>query len=218
VGRGPAAETPPAADGTGEKHLSARAAGIISIAAYVLAIAVFEIMRRTVGFPEPSDFALTPAALAEGKVWLLFTSALLVSGPPLLELAGLVLAIGVLARRDGPASFWRAGFAGHLGGTLTVYAAIGVLWVIARSTVRSAVYAPDYGVSAVWLGVLGAIFVSVLPERRQHALGGLEKAALALCVTAAVVGAVFFDPVPAGEHTLAFLIGAVVQASATNPW
>jgi hypothetical protein len=179
-----------------------------------VAVAACEVLRRTVGFPEPSDFALTPAALAQGKVWLVLTSALLVSGPPLLELAGLVLAIGVLVRREGPASFWRAGFGGHVGGTLLAYAAVGILWVIARSTV----HAPDYGVSAVWLGVLGAVFVSIAAERRRHVLGGIEKAALALCALAAVIGAVFFDPLPAAEHTLAFLIGAGVQASATYPW
>ena len=212
MGRGPASQA--ARDAS--ESLSARAAGLAAIAGYLLTIAVFEITRRAAGFPEPSDFALSPAALAAGKAWLLLTSALLVSGPPLLELLGLGLAIGVLVRREGPLSFWRAGFAGHLGATLLAYAGVGVLWVVSRPTVAPVVHDPDYGVSAVWLGVLGAVFASIWSERRTQSIGALNRAALGLCALAALIGTVFFDPLPAIEHALSFLIGAGVQIAATS--
>lgn len=177
----------------------------------MLTIAVCEFTRRTAGFPEPSDFALTPAALAAGKVWLLVTSAMLVSGPPLLELAGLVLAVGVLVRREGPAAFWRAAIGGHAGGTLIVYGAIGILWILARSTVEGVVHTRDYGVSSVWLGVLGAIFASILGDARRRALTRAEQIALATVAAGGVIGVVFFRGLAGAEHGTAFAIGAALQ-------
>jgi hypothetical protein len=213
VGRGAASQA--ARDAS--ESLSARRAGLAAIGGYLLTIAVFEITRRAAGFPEPSDVALTPGALAAGRAWLLLTSALLVSGPPLLELLGLGLAIGVLVRREGPLSFWRAGLAGHLGATLSAYGGLGVLWVASHPTVAPVIHDPDYGVSAVWLGVLGALFASIWSERRAQPIGALNRVALGLCAAAALIGTVFFEPLPAVEHALAFLIGASVQAVATNP-
>jgi hypothetical protein len=213
VGRGPASQAPRDAS----ESLSARRAGLAAIAGYLLTIAIFEITRRAAGFPEPSDVALTPAALAAGRVWLLLTSALLVSGPPLLELLGLGLAIGILVRREGPLSFWRAGFAAHLGATLSAYAGVGLLWIASHPTVAPLVHDPDYGVSAVWLGVLGTLFASIWSERRAQPIGALNRVALVLCAAAALIGTVFFEPLQAVEHALAFLIGAGVQAVATKP-
>jgi hypothetical protein len=198
----------------GETRLTSRAFGLAAIAAYLLTIAAFEIARRTSGFPEPSDFALTPARLADLRVWLLLTSALLVSGPPLLELAGLGLAIAVLVNREGALSFWGAGLVGHVGATLLAYAGVGVLWLTARHTVSATVHDFDYGVSAIWLATLGAVFASVWRERSQP----LQAGVLAICAGAAVIGTVFFEPLAAAEHLLAFMIGAGVQSvSATHP-
>jgi hypothetical protein len=215
VGRGPAAQTAPAADhvagGESLRARRARRAGIASIAAYLLAIAGFEIARRTWGFPEPSDFALTPAALAAGRVWLLLSSALLVSGPPLLELAGLTLAVVVLVRRESPAAFWRAAVGGHVAGTVVVYGGIGLLWLAARSTVADLVHVRDYGVSSVWLGVLGAILASLMGAAERRPLGGLERVWLASSAIAGVVGMALFGALTAAEHGFAFAIGAGLQ-------
>lgn len=215
MGRRSATQTAPAAyrvaGGESLRARRARRAGIASIAGYLLAVAVCEIARHAWGFPEPSDFALTPSALAAGQVWLLLTSALLVSGPPLLELAGLILAVVVLVRREGPAAFWLAAAGGHVGGTLVVYAGIAVLWLVARSTVADVVHVRDYGVSSVWLGVLGAIFATLIHEAGRRPLASAERLWLATSVLAGVVGVAFFGSLTAVEHGSAFAIGAGLQ-------
>jgi hypothetical protein len=170
-------------------------------------IAVFEATRRTAGFPTPSQIGLTPAALAAGHVWLLLTSALIVSGPPLLELAGLAIAAAVLVSRRGPGAFWRAAIGGHVGATLIAYAGVGILWLTSREVVEGVVDQPDYGVSAVWLGVLGAIAANLWCESREGGWTTRHAVMLGVCATAVVIGAVFFPPLSAAEHTLAFLIG-----------
>jgi hypothetical protein len=215
VGGRPAAEAASAADRpAGDARLKrggARAAGVAAIAGYLAIVAACEVTRRAAGFPEPSDVALTPAALAAGKAWLLVTSAFLVSGPPLAELAGLALAAAVLVRRRGPGAFWRAGIGGHVGGTLVVYAAIGVLWILARGAVDDLVDVRDYGVSGVWLGVLGAIFADLLRDARRRPLRGSEQLALASAAAAGAIGVAFFGRLSGAEHGCAFAIGAGLQ-------
>src|SRR5437870_6247672 len=115
VGGGPAAEARPALECSRARRLSARrprpAAGAVLAGGYLGAVGVFAAVRGPAGLPRPQALAATPAALASGKLWLLVTSAFVVSGPPPLELA----AVGRI------------------------------------------VHDPDFGISAVWMGVLGAL-------------------------------------------------------------
>jgi hypothetical protein len=210
VGRGAAAEAEPEGKNVARASLSAvpaRRLGGATVAAYLLTIATFEITRRSYGFPTPAQIGLSPAALAAGKVWLLFTSALIVSGPPLLELAGLTIASAVLVARRGAAGFWRVAIGGHVGATLIAYAGVAVLWLVHRETVEGIVHDPDYGVSAVWLAVLGAILATVWSDARRDGWTAGERAVAGVCVGAALIGAAFFPPLSAAEHGLAFLIG-----------
>src|SRR5204863_7434114 len=125
---------------------------------------------------------------------------LIVSGPPLLELAGLALAAGVLVARRGPVAFWRAAVGGHVGATVIAYAGVGVLWLVTRETVEGIVHDPDYGVSAVWLAVLGAIAASVWSDTRRHGWTAENGAMLGICLAAALIGAAFFPPLSGTEH------------------
>jgi hypothetical protein len=59
----------------------------------------------------------------------------------------------------GPATFWLAAAAGHLGSALLAYAGIGLLWLIGPADVDSVAEAPDFGISCVVAGVLGALAV-----------------------------------------------------------
>jgi hypothetical protein len=211
VGRGPAAETAGLASEKRLRTVSPRSVGVLSIAAYIAAVGACEIARRMAGFPEPSDVALSPAALAAGKVWLLFTSAFLVSGPPLAELAGLTVAAALLVRRVGPAAFWRAAIAGHVVATLIAYAGVGVLWLADRATVDAVVHDRDFGVSGVWLGVLGALFVVAWRSLRVDPGRGGDRIVASACVTAAAIGTIFFPPLSGAEHALAFAAGAGLQ-------
>ena len=218
MGRGPATETAGVAS---EKRLrpdSPRSVGVASIAAYIAAVGACEITRRTAGFPEPSDVALSPAALAAGKVWLLLTSAFLVSGPPLAELAGLTLAAVLLVRRAGPAAFWRAAIAGHVIATLVAYAGVGVLWLADRATVVAVVHDRDFGVSGVWLGVLGALFAVTWRSLRADLHRAGDRILAFACVTAPAIGTIFFPPLSGAEHALAFAAGAGLQFGVQSTW
>jgi hypothetical protein len=210
VGRRPAAEAASLPSEKRLRPLAARNAGVLSVAAYLVAVAACEAGRHAFGFPEPADVALTPAALADGKVWLLVTSALLVSGPALLELGGVSLSAALLVRREGAAAFWRAAAAGHVGGTLVAYTGVCLLWLADRTTVDGVVNDRDFGVSGVWLGVLGALFASAW-RPRAGPRGQREHAVMLLCATGAVIGAVFFPPLSGAEHALAFVTGTAVQ-------
>jgi hypothetical protein len=183
--------------------------------AYLVAVAVLEATRDTAGFPDPTDLAASPAAIASGKLWLLFTSALPVAGRPVLglggttvsviEVVGLSLSVAVLVSRHGGAIFWLVAIAGHVGGTLLTYGGVGVLWLVDHDTVSSVVHTLDYGVSAVWLAVLGGLAVSFYGDRR-HLLP------FAACVAAGLIGATLFSGFADAEHALAFVLGALVVA------
>jgi hypothetical protein len=174
---------------------------------FLLAVAVVEVLRRAAGFPSPRELAASPAALASGKIWLVLTSAFIVSGPPLLELGGVALASALLIHRHGPRMFWRAGAVSHIGSTLIAYAGVGVLWLTVRDAVADVVDRPDYGVSGAWMGVLGALFVS---SGRSLARGAERSEALILtiCLCSALIGFAFFPLLAGIEHLLAFGLGA----------
>jgi hypothetical protein len=91
-----------------------------------------------------------------------------------------------------------------------VYAGVGVLWLTARDGVEGIVDQPDFGVSAVWMGVLGAIFAGCAQALRRGEGGRRERLLAAICLTAGVIGLVFFSLLPGSEHAVAFLLGALV--------
>jgi hypothetical protein len=193
---------------------------------YLLGVGAFEVIRHAFAFPSPGDVAATPAAVAAGKVWLLLTSALLVSGQPILgvndvavdvlEFVGLVLAAAMVVSRFGGKAFWRAAIAGHVGGTLLVYAGLGLLWLSAHDA-GSVVHKLDYGVSAVFMALLGALTVSawqtLASSRRQRR----ELLLLTASAAGGIVGATLFSPVVDAEHGLAFALGALVSAFGPRP-
>jgi hypothetical protein len=175
-----------------------------------LAVASLEVVRRAAGFPATRDLAVSPAAVASAKVWLLVTSAFVVSGPPVLELTGVALAVALLIRLHGAALFWLVAAVGHIGSTLAAYAGVGVLWLLTPDAVEDVVERPDYGISGAWLAVLGALCASSWRSLARGRGGIGEVVVLVASVGAGVIGFVFFPLFPAVEHALAFLFGAAV--------
>jgi hypothetical protein len=191
-------------------------------AAYLLCVAALETTRLTSGFPSPRGLAASPAALGAGKVWVLLTSALLVSGRPALglganavslaELVAVTAAAALLVARLGGAAFWRAAIAGHVVATLVVYAGVGLIWLWASRRVAGVTHEPDFGVSSVWLAVLGALAVSAL---RTMVMRGRQRPELLLfisCTVAGLIGVTLFSVFVAAEHGLAFIFGGLVTA------
>jgi hypothetical protein len=183
---------------------------------YVAVVASIAFLRAAVGVPHPADLASTPAGVARGQLWTLVTSAFVVSGPVIPQLASLTVVGGLVIRREGPRVYWWAAAWGHLGSAVVAYAAVGLLTVAGVRVVHRVLYAPDYGVSCVWAGMAGALAASVATTLR-HRPNRIAQTALITCCTtllglAAVVGSVLVR----AEHLLALLLGAGVTLAAAN--
>ena len=165
--------------------------------AYLAAVLAVALTRALTGHPSLSSLALTPDRLASGQVWLLLTSALIVSGPVLPQLAALVATLLVAQRRLGAAFVCVLMLVAHVGATLLAYAALAVFTGDADGAHNRSL---DYGVSAVWLGALGGLMAAALPAARRRTI-----AAAALVLIAAVA---FFPLLAATEHGFAFALGA----------
>jgi hypothetical protein len=172
-------------------------------------VAIVEMLRSAGAF-SASDLAATPAGIAAGKLWLLVTSAFAVSGPPVLELCGVAAAALVLVRRRDAWTFWVVAIMSHVGATLLAYAGVGLVWLGDRGAVESVVDRLDYGVSAVWLGVLGALFADSVQSLRRRGGDRLDRMLVVVCPIAAVIGFAFFPLLPGSEHLIAFFLGALV--------
>jgi hypothetical protein len=170
--------------------------------AYLLAVAAVALARAVSGHPTVADLALTPDALAAGRVWLLATSAVIVNGMVVPQLLALIATMVVAVRWLGARFATGVMVAAHVGATLLAYA---VLLVATGDADGAHNRTFDYGTSAVWLGLLGAL----LPAARRRRGGRFVVAAA--CSTA-LVGALFFPLMPALEHALAFALGAGLAA------
>lgn len=181
-----------------------RRAGTVAAAAYLLVVGAIEVARAGGLGPSAPDLASSPAGVAAGRVWELFTSGLVVAGDPVVQLAAAAPVVALVVLLLGPAVFWRAALAGHVGATLVAYAGIGVWWLLAAGDVDAVIDAPDYGISAVWAAALGALLVGT--RRRPGVVRWLAVGATAVFVV--LIG---FAPDLAGvEHLLAFGLGAAV--------
>jgi membrane associated rhomboid family serine protease len=96
------------------------------------------------------------------------------------------------------------------------YAGVGVLWLATRESVENVVDQPDYGVSAVWLAVLGALLVTSIRSLRAGRAAPFDRLVILVCPLAAVIGFVSFPLLSGTEHLLAFLAGIVVVAKASG--
>jgi hypothetical protein len=190
-----------------------RRAGVLGALAYPVVVTGIAIARHEGLSVSVRDLASSPSGVLSGRVWRLLTSALVVSGPPLpqlLQMAAVVVVALVLA---GPALFWRAALVGHVGATLVAYAAVGILWLVARADVDDVVQAPDYGISCVWVGVLGALVAVALRRSRRAAARLAAMAGVIGFVAAAGVS----DDLAGWEHVIAFVLGCAVGYRGAAP-
>jgi hypothetical protein len=173
------------------------------IAAYLLAVALF----ASLGIPKSDLVAATafsPAKLSSGQLWLLPASGFVVDGETWGQLAELAQVACVLVALRGAGAFWRAAIAGHVGSTLVAYAGVGLLYAVSPSAVAGISAVPDYGVSCVWAGALGALGVALSDRCPDRARGLMSIAACGLPVVAVstTMG------LASTEHLLAFVLGA----------
>jgi hypothetical protein len=184
-------------------------AGVIAAGCWLAAGAVLTVSQRRYGWPEVSALASTASGVAHGRVWSLLTSMLLVGRYPFAELFGCALTVlAALWLLDG-LSFWIVALAAHVGSAVLVYAGIGVVWVVSADAASDLAAEPDYGISAVWFGALGAI--AVVLHRRGFRRTGVIVAAAAVAASVALVAV--SDELPFAEHLVALAIGAATARS-----
>ena len=163
--------------------------------------------RAVGGHPAIATTALTPDRLAGGQVWLLATSAVVINGVVLPQLVALAVTIWAALRLLGARFVVLVMIVAHVGATLLTYA---LLFVVTGDVDGKHNPGFDYGTSAVWLGLLGALTADLLPAARSgDRRARLVVGAGLVCVT---VGVLAFPLMPATEHCFAFALGAGLVA------
>jgi hypothetical protein len=213
--------SPATHDGAMVRRLPLAESALAAYFAAMVAVAVLPVL----GITEQSlvgALAFSPADLVSGRLWLLPLSGVIVDGTAWSQLVELAEGAAALVLLGGAGTFWRAAIAGHVGSTLIAYAVLGVLAMAAPASVGDLFRDPDYGVSCVWAGCLGALAVVAARRCRSRrakvavvcvACGPLVSLLQGGFVTQA--GTVDLATL---EHLLAFGLGALVAgASARGP-
>jgi hypothetical protein len=141
--------------------------------------------------------------IADGELWRLLTSGLVVEGIAAPQLAVTALAAFVVIRLEGARVWWAAVLVGQVGSALLAYGILGVAVALGSDGARATADDPDFGISCVLGASLGVLF-AIGVRRRDGAL--------------TAVGAVGFFALLAfsfdwygPEHPLSFALGALVD-------
>lgn len=159
----------------------------------------------------PSSHASVDA-IGDGRVWVLSTSALDVTGSVRGVQVVVLLALTVaVVLREGPGVWWVVALCGHIGSALIAYGLIGIAILLGSGSADHVADDPDFGVSCVMAALFGALGASGAEGvRREGGPRGADRAALAV----GLVGLVVVIPFSFGwygvEHPLAWAIGATV--------
>jgi hypothetical protein len=177
--------------------------GPVSVLAAAGAISTLTALSRAGQVPLRA-LASSPAEFADGRVWLLATSALVADRPAAASLGGF-LVVGLAATRLCSARVaWTTAVFGHVLSAVTVYLALGLVRVADPRAFAGDVRLPDYGTSAVIAAWIGAIAYLLWSRRRR-------AAAVGLVVVAALVGWLCKGALTMidTEHAVALAVGAV---------
>jgi len=177
---------------------------------YLLAVVAIALVRDTVGTSLITTLASTPAALAHGAWWKLFTSGLIIDGPALPQIVavGALGGLGIYFRGSG--LFWLTALVGHVFGTILTYLGIGVAWLIHPAWVAGLLHQPDYGISLIWCAALGMVAAAswLGPDSSR---GNIYKPlALILAISIMLVVTWYSVGVARYEHLTAFVLAFLI--------
>jgi len=188
--------------------------GEIALFSYLLLVVAIAVLRVVTGFPFVADLTSSPMLIMHGEWWRLFTSALVIQGPPVPQ----VIAIAVLGTFGiyfgGSGTFWMTALAGHILGTLIAYAGFIAVWLGDRAAYAHFLTDPDYGVSLVWCAALGAFGALAWLGHRRDMRRPAHPYIAMTAVAAMVLVTIYSDDMAAVQHVIAFLIGAIIIATA----
>lgn len=192
-----------------------RVRGAALTASAAVAVSTVVTVANRLGEFRLSALASSPAAVGEGKVWLVVSSALLADRPAVVSLIG----------------FWIVGFAallvcsarlvagaavgGHILSALAIYGVIGVARLASPHAFASVMHVPDYGMSAIiaaWLGAMAGVL-----WRRHQELGPRLLVILGTLVCLGV-GLLFRPDMTFldSEHVLAYALGVALADEAVR--
>ena len=180
---------------------------MLSVALVSTAVSAVTVLNRLGAVPL-RDLAASEHAVGEGRVWLLVSSAFVADRPAVLSVAGLAV-VGLAALAFcGARLLWAAAALGHVGGTLSVYAALALAHAADPSLAGRALGQADYGTSAIIAAWIGVIAWNVW--RR-----GSGVAALGLCILSGLVGWLLRPDLDVldTEHIVALGVGIALAAT-----
>jgi membrane associated rhomboid family serine protease len=193
---------------------SLKTPGTLLAEAWVGAVALLAALHAVAAVNLVADLACSPVRLLHGEVWTLATSSVVIQGPPVGQLVMTAAFTGWVIARLGAKRFWIVAIGGHIGATVVAYLGIGVLWAVAGDHLEDVVTKPDYGISAVWAALLGALIVV------GWRLGGWRRRLAAIAGAGVAVGFAYFvvsdGHLADVEHVLAFAIGIGLAAALTR--
>jgi hypothetical protein len=196
----------------------------IAVVVYVAVVVVVALLPSIGGITHRTlvaSLAFSPSDLASGRLWLLPLSGVVVDGPTWGQLALLAEAAVALVVVAGARTFWRAAILAHAGSTLAAYAVLEVLDAADPSITGDLFRDPDYGVSCVWAGAVGALAV-VGARAWPNARAKVAIAATVGAPLAALLAAGFVTPagtldIASVEHLFAFPLGALAGWMTPRP-
>jgi hypothetical protein len=168
----------------------------VAVAAAALYFVAVAVVTATV---DPSALQSSADQVADGQVWRLFTSGLVVEGPGAPQIAVTALAAYAAIRLVGAVVWWEAAIVGHVGSALLAYGILGIAIALGSGGAEAAADDPDFGISCVLGATLGALFA-----------GGWRVVGLVGFVALLPFSLDWYGP----EHPLSFVLGALVVARA----
>lgn len=178
--------------------------------AFVVVVGMLTAAAQAHAFVPDRLAASYERVVGHGELWTLFTSATVADDPVWISLASFAAIAVVALLVCGGQLFWLTVVAAHVGSAATIYLVIAVSRAIDGGLFAASLLRPDFGVSTMQGGMLGAsAFVlwragSGSRTRRALVVAGV-------CVVAVIAWRLHPDPsVLTYEHHVAFLIGILV--------
>lgn len=154
--------------------------------------------------------------MRRGEVWTLLTSAFVADQPVLISLVSFAAIATAALSVCPPRVFWTAAAAGQVGSAVGVYAYMSLARALDGGLYTSSVTTPDYGVSTIQGGLVGAT-AFLLWQRSRGSLRGRALVTVGVGALAVIAWTLHPDPsVLTFEHVVAFALGIGVAAVASR--